>query len=90
MRAIVVLTNTHRHRPDTIRTIVAGLVGEGSDLIDDSEPVVPLNVLAEDYSDPNWEPEPLDAGPRAYPLTEPLRRESYSLVQTSGRISQAM
>ncbi|KAH7105576.1 hypothetical protein BKA62DRAFT_690199 [Auriculariales sp. MPI-PUGE-AT-0066] len=52
-----------RHRPDTIRTIVAGLVGEGSDLIDDSEPVVPINVLAEDYSDPNWEPEPLDAGP---------------------------
>lgn len=51
---------------------MAGLVGEGSDLIDDSEPVVPLNVLAEDYSDPNWEPEPLDAGPRAYPRVKSL------------------
>ncbi|EJD53705.1 hypothetical protein AURDEDRAFT_141713 [Auricularia subglabra TFB-10046 SS5] len=52
-----------RERPDTIRTIVAGLVGEGSDLIDENEPAVPMQASVEDYSDPKWEPEPIDAGP---------------------------
>ncbi|KZW04109.1 hypothetical protein EXIGLDRAFT_716114 [Exidia glandulosa HHB12029] len=52
-----------RERPDTIRTIVAGLVGEGSDLIDETEANAPMQTAVEDYSDPNWEPEPIDAGP---------------------------
>ncbi|GJJ13406.1 hypothetical protein Clacol_007660 [Clathrus columnatus] len=51
-------------RPDTIRNIVASLVGEGGDLLDEHEQAVPLQQAnVEDYSDPNWEPEPIDAGP---------------------------
>ncbi|KAF9783259.1 ubiquitin-protein ligase [Thelephora terrestris] len=56
-----------RGRPDTIRCIVANLVGDkesGDSLADVDEPVQPLSqVQLEDYSDPNWEPEPIDAGP---------------------------
>jgi len=58
-----------RERPDTIRNIVASLVGEGDGesgdaLVDDNDPIQPLqHAEAEDYSDPNWEPEPIDAGP---------------------------
>ena len=62
-----ILTVSFRDRPDTIRCIVASLVGDGESgdsLVDDSEPVQPLaQVQTEDYSDPNWEPEPMDAGP---------------------------
>jgi anaphase-promoting complex subunit 2 len=37
--------------------LVESLVGE-------TEPIQPLQVpQAEDYNDPNWEPEPIDAGP---------------------------
>ena len=36
----------------------------GDSLADVDEPVQPLSqVQMEDYSDPNWEPEPVDAGP---------------------------
>lgn len=35
----------------------------GDSLTDVDEPVQPLSVQMEDYSDPNWEPEPIDAGP---------------------------
>ncbi|KAF9474205.1 hypothetical protein BDN70DRAFT_334409 [Pholiota conissans] len=56
-----------RERPDTIRSIVANLVGDddtGDALVDENEPVVPLQQPEfEDYGDPNWEPEPIDAGP---------------------------
>ncbi|KLO14760.1 Cullin [Schizopora paradoxa] len=52
-----------RERPDTIRSIVSSLVGEGGDLVDENEPIQPLHVQVEDYSDPNWEPEAIDAGP---------------------------
>lgn len=52
-----------RDRPDTIRTIVGSLVGEGGDLVDENEPIQPLHMQIEDYSDPNWEPEAIDAGP---------------------------
>ncbi|TFK66693.1 hypothetical protein BDN72DRAFT_771609 [Pluteus cervinus] len=56
-----------RERPDTIRNIVANLVGDddtGDSLVDENEPIQPLQQAdAEDYSDPNWEPEPIDAGP---------------------------
>ncbi|KAF8812048.1 hypothetical protein BYT27DRAFT_6431262 [Phlegmacium glaucopus] len=56
-----------RDRPDTIRSIVANLVGDddsGDSLVDENEPIQPLQQPeAEDYTDPNWEPEPMDAGP---------------------------
>ncbi|KAH8114497.1 Cullin [Phellopilus nigrolimitatus] len=52
-----------RERPDTIRSIVASLVGEGGDLVDENEPPTPLQMPVEDYSDPSWEPDPIDAGP---------------------------
>ncbi|TFY75769.1 hypothetical protein EWM64_g8243 [Hericium alpestre] len=56
-----------RERPDTIRCIVASLVGDdesGDSLVDDTEPIQPLqSIQVEDYTDPNWEPEPIDAGP---------------------------
>ena len=57
-------------RRDTIRCIVANLVGDDSDrgdaLVDENEPIVPLQQLMDsvnDYGDPNWEPELVDAGP---------------------------
>ncbi|KIO06137.1 hypothetical protein M404DRAFT_946866 [Pisolithus tinctorius Marx 270] len=56
-----------RERPDTIRCIVASLVGDGESgdsLIDDNEPIHPLQQPeAENYADPEWTPEPVDAGP---------------------------
>ncbi|KAL4250662.1 Anaphase-promoting complex subunit 2 [Abortiporus biennis] len=56
-----------RERQDTIRCIVASLVGDGESgdsLVDDSEPIQPLQQpQADDYTDPQWEPEPIDAGP---------------------------
>lgn len=36
----------------------------GDSLVDDNEPIQPLQQQQEeDYSDPNWEPAPIDAGP---------------------------
>ncbi|KAJ4482432.1 hypothetical protein J3R30DRAFT_3459466 [Lentinula aciculospora] len=56
-----------RGRLDTIRCIVSNLVGDddsGDSLIDESEPIQPLQQSdLEDFTDPNWEPEPVDAGP---------------------------
>ena len=56
-----------RDRPDTIRSIVANLVGDddsGDSLVDENEPIQPLQQPeSDDYTDPNWEPEPVDAGP---------------------------
>ncbi|KIM41173.1 hypothetical protein M413DRAFT_160178 [Hebeloma cylindrosporum] len=56
-----------RERPDTIRSIVANLVGDdesGDSLVDENEPIQPLQQPElEDYTDPNWEPDPIDAGP---------------------------
>lgn len=52
-----------RERPDTIRSIVASLVGEGGDLVDENEPPQPLQLHVDDFADMNWEPESIDAGP---------------------------
>ncbi|KAH9992043.1 ubiquitin-protein ligase [Russula vinacea] len=56
-----------RDRPDTIRCIVASLVVDsesGDSLVDDDGPIQPLqSPQVDDYTDPNWEPEPIDAGP---------------------------
>lgn len=69
--ALSVLTFWTRERPDTIRSIVANLVGDedsGDSLVDENEPIQPLQQIEiEDYSDPNWEPEPIDAGPGTFP-----------------------
>lgn len=58
---------TSRDRPDTIRCIVASLVGDGESgdsLVDDNEPIQPLQQPEiENYADPEWTPEPIDAGP---------------------------
>ncbi|KAG6879047.1 hypothetical protein C0992_005592, partial [Termitomyces sp. T32_za158] len=52
-----------RERPDTIRSIVGDDDG-GDSLVDENEPIQPLQQPdVEDYSDSNWEPEPVDAGP---------------------------
>ena len=42
---------------------MGSLVGEGSDLVDENEPPQPLQMQVEDYSDPYWTPDPIDAGP---------------------------
>ncbi|KAJ7214102.1 hypothetical protein GGX14DRAFT_392871 [Mycena pura] len=61
------LATTPRERPDTIRSIVANLTGDddsGDSLVDENEPIQPLQQLEiDDYNDPNWDPEPIDAGP---------------------------
>lgn len=55
-----------RERPDTIRCIVATLV-EGEDLQDENESAEPLastnDDAVENFWDPKWEPEPIDAAP---------------------------
>lgn len=58
---------TPSDRPDAIRCIVASLVGDGESgdsLVDDNEPIQPLQQPEiENYADPEWTPEPIDAGP---------------------------
>lgn len=56
-----------RNRPDTTKCIVAALV-EGDDLSDENDGEGGLikdnqDDEVEDYSDPKWEPEPIDAAP---------------------------
>ena len=62
---------TVRDRPDTIRCIVASLVGDGESgdsLVDENEPIQPLQQAQfDDYTDHKWEPEPIDAGPGISP-----------------------
>jgi hypothetical protein len=61
------LLSSRRERPDTIRSIIASLVGDdesGNSLVDENEPIQPFQQPElEDYTDPNWEPDPIDAGP---------------------------
>ncbi|KAG9315870.1 hypothetical protein JVU11DRAFT_3519 [Chiua virens] len=56
-----------RDRSDAIRCIVASLVGDGDSgdsLVDNNEPIQPLQQPEiENYADPEWTPEPIDAGP---------------------------
>ena len=43
--------------------------------MDENEPIQPLqHADAENYSDPNWEPEPIDAGPGERESPSHLRR----------------
>jgi hypothetical protein len=74
---------------------VASLVGDGESgdsLVDENEPIHPLQQPeTEDYTDPNWEPEPIDAGPgkryRMYTIGTLFDQET---PQISGRTSPAM
>ena len=69
-----------RERPDTIRSIVANLVGDddtGDSLVDENEPIQPLQYAeVEDYTDPHWQPEPIDAGPGK--MHNPLLAQRFS------------
>jgi anaphase-promoting complex subunit 2 len=58
-----------RERHDTIKCIVSALV-EGEELQDENEGrggIIPQDndTSAENFSDPRWEPEPMDAAPGA-------------------------
>ena len=63
---------------------MANLVGDddsGDSLVDENEPIQPLQQLeVEDYTDPNWEPEPIDAGPGEFILIFLLLRLQSSLL----------
>ena len=63
----ILVDTSSRDRPDAIRCIVASLVGDGESgdsLVDDNEPIQPLQQPEmENYADPEWTPEPIDAGP---------------------------
>ncbi len=82
-----------RERPDTIRCIVASLVGDGESgdsLVDENEPILPLQQRqADDFVDPNWEPEPIDAGPGTYNVVWALLcGSSMMLTQTDFRTNK--
>jgi hypothetical protein len=60
-----------RKRPDTIRCIVASLIDDddGELMGDDEGGIKPLDErddTFDDYSDPHWMPEPVDAAPGAF------------------------
>ena len=77
-------------RPDTIRCIVASLVGDGESgdsLVDENEPIQPLQQAhVDDYGDPNWEPEPIDAGPGKF--NGVIERDHNCANVDPGRISR--
>lgn len=76
---------TPRDRSDAIRCIVASLVGDGESgdsLVDDNEPIQPLQQPEiENYADPEWTPEPIDAGPGKFLLSLAV----FSIVDFSER-----
>src|SRR5258708_27491897 len=49
---------SRRERPDTIKCIVESLVTEGSDLAGEAQVPIVAEFEHEDYSNPNWKPEP--------------------------------
>ena len=64
--------------------------------MDENEPIQPLQQMqVEDYTDPSWEPEPIDAGPGEcpYPLCRACGLCADGAVvrgwQISGRTSRA-
>lgn len=47
----------------------------GDSLVDENEPIQPLQALeTEDYNDPNWDPEPIDAGPGERVSSSPVHQ----------------
>lgn len=87
LRNILVDTSS-RDRPDAIRCIVASLVGDGENgdsLVDDNEPIQPLQrPEIENYADPEWTPEPIDAGPGRFVLS----LIGFSIVNFNERFSR--
>lgn len=71
-----------RDRPDTIKCIVEALV-EGDELQDENDAAGLISQsndeTVEDFSDPKWEPEPVDAAPRVLIPTEDIVK-STSLI----------
>ena len=71
----------HRSREDTIRCIVSSLIEDGNELIkelaaSDAKPVQDARDDAENYNDPKWAPEPIDAPAGTFPfLSWRLRKE---------------
>jgi len=65
------IRNHLKSRPDTVRCVVATLV-EGDELQDENEAggLIRTNndENVEDFWDPQWEPEPVDAAPRTSPF----------------------
>jgi len=55
--------DSSRGRSDTIKCIVESLVTEGSELAGEAQVPIVTEFEHEDYSNPNWKPEPPDAGP---------------------------
>ncbi|KAG8833304.1 hypothetical protein FRC18_003774 [Serendipita sp. 400] len=53
-----------RNRPDTIHHIVTELINEEGELAQEARAPIVAEIEHEDYSDPNWLPEPPDAGPK--------------------------
>ncbi|KZP01469.1 ubiquitin-protein ligase [Calocera viscosa TUFC12733] len=54
-----------RDRPDAVRCIVKRMTDENESFMQEGEQVVPIQQVHEpfdDYTDPHWLPEPLDAG----------------------------
>lgn len=83
-----------RIRPDTIRCIVASLVNSdddddilGGDLEDDEDggikPLQTRDDREEDYTDPNWVPEPVDAAPGEF---KSLLHSSFLSVPSSSAL----
>ena len=62
--------------------------------MDENEPIVPLQQVmdsVDDYGDPNWEPEPVDAGPGGWyicflPLSSPPFRWLWSFVSLASTL----
>ncbi|KAG8811149.1 hypothetical protein FRC17_002610 [Serendipita sp. 399] len=53
-----------RNRSDTTHHIVTELINEEGELAQEARAPIVAEIEHEDYSDPNWLPEPPDAGPR--------------------------
>ena len=83
-----------RDRNDTIKCIVATLV-EGEELQDENEPggAGPIrqgnDEGVEDFLDPKWEPEPVDAAPGLFPIFSDVHRTDI-MLQSSVRGRQAI
>lgn len=78
-----------KDRPDTVKCVVAALV-EGEELQDENEAGGLIQAsnddAVEDFLDPKWEPEPVDAAPRT--LTVLIRQFSTDQAEfRSGKAS---
>jgi anaphase-promoting complex subunit 2 len=63
----------------------------GDSIVDDDEPIQPLQgTQVDDYTDPNWEPEPIDAGPGKvsfFPMSSLIRAIDFRANRPSDVVS---